>query len=455
MTDVKMQTMLLQKSTKASTGKGNNIRGLHKPSKKDDSFSDIMAMQSNPTQASAKSNNAKGTKNQSEPVVAKEITTKATTTTNDKDGNNVSETPTLEDTKTLNPETNTEEVDKDIGIDVEIGLQKFLQELQKILGITDKELDQMLQELGLTPMELLDPENLQTLILKQYNAEGVTDALVNEPLANTIKEGLQALSRLQEHIDHLAGKFSDQITPETLPEEIEVQPTVDEKLRQPTIKEEVITVSSEKDIKVLVEKDTSSFKNQSEESGLESHDRKLEIPKPTDSKTNFVDYFTSRVNQVGIGAANVMDEPVNVGSIITQIVDQIKLTINQTQTSMHLLLNPEELGHVELLVAHKEGIMTAHFTVENQVAKEALESSLNLLRQSFEEQGIKVAEVEVTIGNYSESFSRDEGNGQASGQDNSNKKPGFQRLDYGEEIDGTDLAQTERTNYNGTVDYTA
>ncbi len=455
MTDVKMQTMLLQRSTKTSTDKGNNIRGLHKLNKKDECFTDIMAMQSNPTQASAKSSNAKSVKTQSERIAVEELTTKASINTYDKEGNNVSETSALEVTKTLNLETNTEEVDEDIGIDVDNGLQKFLQELQKILGITDKELDQMMQELGLTPIELLNPDNLQTLILKQYNAEGITDALVNEPLANTMQEGLQALSRLQEHIGRLTGKDSNQVTPVMLPEEIEVQPTTDEKLRQPTIKEEVISVSYEKEVTVLVEKDTSSFKHQSEESGLENHDRKLEILKPTDSKINFVDYFTSRVNQTGIDTANIMGEPVSVGSIITQIVDQIKLTINQTQTSMHLLLNPEELGHVELLVAHKEGIMTAHFTVENQVAKEALETSLHLLRQSFEEQGIKVAEVEVTIGNYSESFSRDEGNGQASAQEKSNRKTDIQSLDYGEEMDGTELAQTERINYNGTVDYTA
>ena len=161
------------------------------------------------------------------------------------------------------------------------------------------------------------------------------------------------------------------------------------------------------------------------------------------------------MNTAPVDGVNQVSESVDVRTIITQIVDQIKVTIGSGQTSMHMLLNPENLGHVELLVAQKDGIMTAHFTVQNQIAKEALESSLNTLKQTFEEQGLKVTNVEVTIGNYSDGFARDEGNRQASGQTNSSKRMNLRGLDLAEESEEVVSEQPERTNYNGTVEYTA
>ena len=347
--------------------------------------------------------------------------------------------------------------------EVEKSLLSFLEELQKILGISDKEITELMQKSGLTALDLLDPVNLQELILNQFGSDRVTDALVNEPLANVLQEGLQALSQLKEEIGQIMGEEVSEVTPQMVSTFLSDSGSKinqnylksKEELEQSTKNEESINTTSEKEITIVVEKEASTSKDKMEGESIPNQDRKSDFSKPIETKTDFVDYFTSKVNQTGVDGVNQTTEPVNVRNIITQIVHQIKVNISQSQTSMQMLLNPENLGHVELLVTHKEGVMAAHFTVENQVTKEALESSLNILKQSFEEQGLKISDVEVTVANYSDSFTREQGNGQAAGQEKSKRRTSLRELDMGEESDDILALQAERTNYNGTVEYTA
>ncbi len=68
---------------------------------------------------------------------------------------------------------------------------------------------------------------------------------------------------------------------------------------------------------------------------------------------------------------------------------------------MDMMLNPEHLGRVQLNISSKEGVLTASFITQNQVAKEAIESQMQVLKENLEAQGLKVEEIEVTIANFS------------------------------------------------------
>ena len=61
---------------------------------------------------------------------------------------------------------------------------------------------------------------------------------------------------------------------------------------------------------------------------------------------------------------------------------------------------PASLGSVNVQIAAKDGVITAQFTAQNETVKAAIESQLVQLRTQFEEQGIKVDAVEVTVANY-------------------------------------------------------
>lgn len=83
--------------------------------------------------------------------------------------------------------------------------------------------------------------------------------------------------------------------------------------------------------------------------------------------------------------------------IIKQITDDIRMYARQDTTSLEIQLEPETLGKVSLTVASKSGVVTAQLVVQNEVAKEAVESQMATLKESMNNQGIKIEAIEVTL----------------------------------------------------------
>ena len=142
--------------------------------------------------------------------------------------------------------------------------------------------------------------------------------------------------------------------------------------------------------------------------------------------------------------------------IVDQVVNQVKIRMMPETTSMELMLHPESLGRVSLQVTAAGGATKAMLIVENQMSKEALESQMITLKETFEEQGLKVDAVEVTVSEF--------GLDHQERQDQQDQKNGARRrrfrLDAGAEdstAEGTDvqMVQAERRDVNSVVDYTA
>lgn len=90
-----------------------------------------------------------------------------------------------------------------------------------------------------------------------------------------------------------------------------------------------------------------------------------------------------------------------VQEIVTQVVEQIKVVVTEDTSEMVIHLNPEHLGKVNLSVVAKEGHITAQFVTETEVARQALESQIQQLRDTLGEQGLKVDKVEVSVSDFS------------------------------------------------------
>ena len=67
---------------------------------------------------------------------------------------------------------------------------------------------------------------------------------------------------------------------------------------------------------------------------------------------------------------------------------------------MEMQLNPENLGKIYLNVSEKEGVVRAQIAAQNAAVKEALETQVMELRQSLNQQGIKVDAIEVTVATH-------------------------------------------------------
>ncbi len=142
--------------------------------------------------------------------------------------------------------------------------------------------------------------------------------------------------------------------------------------------------------------------------------------------------------------------------IVEQVVEQVKIRVMPETTSMELMLHPESLGRVNIQVSAAAGVAKATLIVENLMAKEALESQLMTLKETFAEQGLKVEAVEVTVSE----FGLNQENHQAQQEQQNGAKR--RRFRSGDSMDDgvsegteTDSTAAERRDINSVVDYTA
>ncbi len=89
---------------------------------------------------------------------------------------------------------------------------------------------------------------------------------------------------------------------------------------------------------------------------------------------------------------------VDLENLVKEITEYIELSAKDNVVqNVTMQLNPEHLGKLLVSVSTVAGEVTTKIVTETEAAKEALMSNLNAMRESLEEQGIKVADVEVTV----------------------------------------------------------
>ena len=111
----------------------------------------------------------------------------------------------------------------------------------------------------------------------------------------------------------------------------------------------------------------------------------------------------------------------------TRLVNEIRAVVKAETQSMEVQLNPESLGKVNIQVVAREGILTAHIAAQTEAARSAIESQIVTLKESFQNQGLKVEAVEVTVG--MQNFNMDQQKSFEEQQQNFNKARKQLRLD--------------------------
>lgn len=94
--------------------------------------------------------------------------------------------------------------------------------------------------------------------------------------------------------------------------------------------------------------------------------------------------------------------PLHGDGIIRQVLEQVQVKLGKGQSEMRLELKPEHLGPLSLKVSIEDGLVTANFTVARGVVKEVLQANLAELRNALEQQGLKVDQFNVMMGNSGE-----------------------------------------------------
>jgi flagellar hook-length control protein FliK len=281
------------------------------------------------------------------------------------------------------------------------------------MNVTVDEVSQSMDELGLDAADLLDDDNVQQLVLNIKDADNI-DMLVDESLG-------QYMSEISDNISEIVADSSVSVEELTAGEKTELTKENSEEKLSAGIAlngdetKETININGEKT--VTTESSGSTEENVSTQS-TETAAGVSETAETGQSETQNSSDFQNQQNDtldsnLVDGLAQALTDAVSAGGevsdfegdveaadIVRQVVEEIKTNINDKVRSLELRLNPENLGRVQISVTTKNGVMQARIIAENEAAKNAIEGSLSLLKETFNEQNLKVEAVEVTIANY-------------------------------------------------------
>lgn len=306
----------------------------------------------------------------------------------------------------------------------------------------------------------------------------ITDSDLYTSLQDLIEDADSKGSELMKEFDLTDEEFQEAIsvTHEEFSDKLKAETTKDpENLNVPVMEEEpednnkeVVFKGQTKDtVKVTYEEDVDhDFKpiEISHETGKHNNDTNLnKQTTPEAFFNNFIKNVTDTITtEFDVMNTEVYQQRAQMENVIRQITEKITITSKEDVTSMELSLHPASLGNVSVhLTSTKDGIV-AKFMAQNEIVKEAVESQMVMLQQKFEEKGIKVTSVEVTIASHGFEQNLEEGNhNEAQGENPKNKK-NLRRINLSEikDIDES-LEEEERLSaqmmaMNGnTVDFSA
>ena len=351
---------------------------------------------------------------------------------------------------------------------VEEFAKEVQQEVKELLGVDDAQLEAAMKELGLTYQDLMDPVNLANLVMNLTGEEDQLGLLMNadfqelmqnvevlsknllQELGMTPQEAAEVFAQLEQNAAQITEEVPQQMqeVTDTQADVLKVQQTDDVQITEQksqvtglTETNAAATESVESDgnvqnveepvsqeVRVENDQTASQQEGQQEEAPENSmtteDDASLLQQNDTTEKSIFTEHtFQQTVQTIrtdNITAAPTTAVPHNVVfntlDVIRQVSEFTRVMYQGDTTNMEMQLNPENLGKIYVQVTAKEGVVTAHLAVQNEIVKEALENQTIQLRENMNQQGITVEAVEVTIASHE--FERNlEQNQQGSAQD--------------------------------------
>ena len=93
------------------------------------------------------------------------------------------------------------------------------------------------------------------------------------------------------------------------------------------------------------------------------------------------------------GSFSITDVNVQTSEVIQQIMSQMKIRMKGGATSMRLLLNPKELGEIEVQMVRNTQGVSVTFIAEQANTGKMLEIQINQLRQSLKDAGVQLTDL--------------------------------------------------------------
>jgi flagellar hook-length control protein FliK len=376
----------------------------------------------------------------------------------------------------------TKDADKNVALSdaqeqVTSKTEQIKQQLADKLGISLEDLENVMAELGLTLADLTDASNMVVLVNNLTSGIDALSLMTDETAFTQITELTDMVTEAFDEIAEELGVTVDEVISfiETM------EPITNQ--AQDVVPEQTEVKADTPVVTVTVE---DSRTEENTQTVVESHKEEVHNTDATARSRNENKESTDQNNLAGstaqtevqtFGQTDVVttaqdtsfSEMARTQEILDQIAEYVKINARPEVTEMEIQLNPANLGTVNLQVAAKDGTITAQLITQNEQVRQALESQAFVLKDSLEQQGIKVDAVEVTIASHEFERNLEQDNGQSETEQAYEKqlKKGTRRINLegmsedeidnlADEMSEAEMIQIDMMNRNGNkIDFMA
>jgi len=367
--------------------------------------------------------------------------------------------------------------------------EEIVKEVAEELDVTEEEVAEAMEELGLSPLDLLEPSNMTQLVLQLSGEQDQMALLTDENLFADLQNLLTAASEVKEGLTEMLD-----VNPEELKSMLdEMYSSYGELKAGEVAAEGEVSVSEEPVITVEVKAGDETVKLAADENGnaiktveVVSSDGQENVAREnTDGQGQKSDGNEKQGMEENLSSSGLLPEALNQNTgtaevsfeqtapffgeqtreIMDQILDYMKIQLKPGMDQLEMQLHPESLGTVHIQLFSKGGEITAQFHVQNEAVKAALESQVSTLQETLKDQGIKVEAVQVTVESHGFESNLWQGQGREENAASQNNKRTPRRINLNEldvkglaeeEASEEDLLAAKMMEANGnTVDYTA
>lgn len=410
-----------------------------------------------------------------------------------------------------------EEKIKDLAEEISEITNQIVDKIKSEFEVTDEEIEEAMEVLGLTIADLTKPTELRNLLMELTGTTDSIELLTNVELYDSVKEVTDFASNLFTEVAKDFSLSTEQLTEMINTESFEeALNEVDVSVKTNEAEAEVVAEAEAEVVsEVTVDKTTdaalafensdkananetkpveSNNSNESEEVPIDTEKKapdKIEKPESFtqsslmndeamnersenrksfnfDSSKNqeFTFNQTQAVTNQTVNTVGDIVETVtsyttgaDTDNIMRQVTDYVKVHISEDVTKMEIELHPASLGTVNMQINSQNGQITAHLTVQNELVKSVLETQMIKLQETFDEQGTKVSAIEVTVAEYSLNSQSDNNySEERNGRNYGSKKKGINLNEIGslDELDEEEQLEAKVMEMNGSsVNYTA
>ncbi len=334
--------------------------------------------------------------------------------------------------------------------------------VQETMDVSEEELTQAMELLGLTDMDLLQPQNLMQLVGQLTGSQDASALLTNDGVQQLMQDVTALFADFQQQNGITGAEFNDLLAQlsmniDELEELAKQQLGLADELPSDAQNDLLAETAAVDEAQTVQQSETagqngvfsSSLQNSKEqvtdaaqlqqpgqtqendEAAVQTQMQMEDAAAQTtgdgtgslmndDSDTQTDNGFDQQMDLTGEqqsallrGQGTSQAQPVVQTAEVPQANPMIRYEtlMNQMEglarafastegTTLQMQLNPESLGRLMLTVTEKHGNVTAQITATNEQVKEALQTQMVELRSTLQAQGIKVEAIEVTVATH-------------------------------------------------------